>query len=183
MLDDAQAAQAPDDNGIVQPMALPMHGDLQSPYCYAWVHRIGRRPASRGADFGRPLPVLCWLSGMVRAYARSPRAGAAVGGGARGGRTGRPADPAGTVGIRDTPFQDELVWHVCLSGGCTDVLFFNPDGRAADDAAMDADLAALQEQTGDAATLRPLTADAVPFTARRCWSAGRRRRADGGCTG
>ena len=164
VLDDAQAAQAPDDNGVVQPMSLPMHGDLQSPCCYAWVHGIGRPPASRGADFARPLPVLCWLSGVTRACARSlqpvlPWLAA------KSWTDGSPRNPAGTVRIRDTPFQDELLWHVCLSAGCTDVLFFNPDGHPADDAAMDADLAALQRQAEDAPSLRPLTTAPVAYAA------------------
>jgi hypothetical protein len=162
VLDDAQAADAPDDNGIVQPMSLPMHGDLQSPCCYAWVHRIGRPPASRGADFTKPLPVLCWLTSMARAYARSPQP-VLPWLAARSWTDGTAANPAGSVSIRDTPFQDELVWHTCLSAGCTDVLFFNPDARPADDAAMDGDLAALQKQAGDAPSMRPLSTGAVPF--------------------
>ncbi len=164
VLDDAQAARAPDENGIVQPMRLPLHGDTQSPYCYAWVHGIGRRPASQGADFRRPLPVLCWLASSVRAYARSRRP-VLPWVAAKSWTDGSARDPAGTVGLRDTPFQDELVWHVCLSGGCTGVLFFNPDGRPADDAAMDADLAALARATGDAPAIRPLATDAVPYAA------------------
>ena len=164
VLDDAQARQAVDDNGVVQPQSLPMHGDVQSPCCYAWVHKVGRPPADRGADFGQPLPVLCWLTGVVRAYARSPQP-VLPWVAARGWTDPSPAHPQGSVPIRDSPFQDELVWHVCLSGGCTDVLFFNPDGRPGDDAAMDADLAALQRQAGDAASLRPLTTDAVPYAA------------------
>ena len=158
VLDDRAAADAPDDNGVVQPAtAGTMRGDLQSPYCYPWVHGIGRPPANRGADFGRTLPVLCWLTGGVRAYARTPVA-VLPWVSAKGWTDGH-------VGIRDTPWQDELLWHVCLSGGCTDVLLFNPDHRPADGAAADGDLATLQREAGDAATLRPLTAAAVPFDA------------------
>ncbi len=164
VLDDRQAEQAPDDSGIVQPMALPLHGDLQSPYCYGWVHGIGRPPANRGADFAKPLPVLCWLTGGVRAYARSSEP-VLPWVAARSWTDGSAKHPAGTVGIRDTPFEDELVWHTCLSAGCTNLLFFNPDGRPADDAAMDADLATLQDRTAGAATLRPLTAEAVAYDA------------------
>ncbi len=164
VLDDARAAQAPDDNGIVQPMSPPMHGDTQSPYCYAWVHKIGKPPANRGVDFGRPLPALCWLTGLVRAYARSPLP-VVPWLAAKSWTDGSDQNPAGSVAIRNTPFQDELVWHVCLSGGCTNVLFFNPDGPRADDIAMDDDLATLQRQTNDAPSLRPLTTEAVPFDA------------------
>ena len=164
LLDERQAADAPDDGGVVQPMGPPMHGDTQSPYCYGWVHGIGRPPADRGADFARPLPVLCWLSDTVRAYARTPRP-VLPWVAAKSWTDASPKRPAGTVAIRGTPFEDELLWHLCLGGGCTSVLYFNPDGRPADDAAMDADLAELQRQTGDAPSLRPLTTDAVPFTA------------------
>jgi hypothetical protein len=164
LLDDAHAHQAPDDGGIVQPMSTPMHGDLQSPYCYAWVHGIGRPPANQEADFTKPLPVLCWLTSAVRAYARSP-VPVLPWVAAKSWTDGSTTRPAGTVNIRDTPYQDELLWHVCLSGGCTDVLFFNPEGRPADDAAMDADLAELQRATGDAASLRPLTFEPVSFGA------------------
>jgi hypothetical protein len=164
VLDERSAAQAPDDGGVVEPMGLPMHGDTQSPCCYAWVHHIGRPPASQGADFTKPLPVLCWQASAVRAYARSPRP-IVPWIAAKSWTDGSPRDPAGSVGIRNTPFQDELVWQVCLSGGCVNVLFFNPDGRPADDAAMDADLAALQQQTGDAPSFRPLTTDPVPYGA------------------
>jgi hypothetical protein len=164
VLDDKQAAQAPDDNGVVQPMSLPMHGDMQSPYCYAWVHKIGQQPANQGANFAKPLPVLCWLTSFTRAYSHSPQP-ILPWLAAKSWTDGSAKNPGGSVRIRDTPFEDELVWHVCLSSGCTNVLFFNPDGRADDDTAMDADLAALQRQAGDAPSLRPLTTDAVPYGA------------------
>jgi hypothetical protein len=155
VLNEAQAAQAVDDDGNVQPMALPMHGNMQSPCCYAWVHKIGQRPCNQGADFRQPLPALCWITSMVRGYAQSPE----------------PMLPwiaarswtDGHVLIANTPYQDELVWQVCLSAGCTDVLYFNPDARAADDAAMDGDLAALERQARRSPTLTPLTTAAVPF--------------------
>jgi hypothetical protein len=162
VLDDQHAMEAPDDNGVVQPMALPMHGDMQSPCCYAWVHRIGRSAANQGADFAKALPVLCWVSSAVRAHARSPEP-VLPWVAAKSWSDGTPGNPRGSVGIAGTSFEDELLWHVCLSGGCTDVLFFNPDGRPADDAAMDRDLAELERQTGDAASLRPITRDAVPY--------------------
>jgi hypothetical protein len=162
VLDDKQEIEAPDDNGVIQPMSLPMHGDLQSPCCYAWVHRIGHVPANQGADFNKPLPVLCWLSSMVRAYARSPQP-VLPWIAAKSWTDATSANPRGSVGIRDTAFQDELVWHICLSAGCTDVLFFNPDARPADDAAVDGDLAELQRESGDATSLRPIEKDAVPY--------------------
>ena len=109
--------------------------------------------------------MLCWLTGGVRAYARSPEP-VLPWVAARSWTDASAKNPAGTVGIRDTPFEDELVWHTCLSGGSTDVLVLQPRRVApADDAAMDADLATLQDRTGDAATLRPLTTDAVAYTA------------------
>jgi hypothetical protein len=156
VLNAVQAVQAVDDGGGIQPMALPMHGNVQSPCCYAWVHKIGRPPSNQGADFSNPLPALCWIVSMTRAYAQSPQ----------------PIVPwvaakswtDGSVPIANTPYQDELLWHVCLSAGCTDVLFFNPDSPAADNAAMDADLAALQQQAGDSPTLVPLTRAAVAYT-------------------
>ena len=155
VLDAAAAQQAPDDMGCIQPMALPMHGDTQSPYCYAWVHDLAKSPAGQGADFTKPMPILCWLTSMVRAYAKSPQ----------------PILPwlaakswtDGHVPIVNSPYQDELLFHICLSAGCTEILFFNPDSPTADNQAIDHDLADLQRQTNNSPTLAPLTTAAVPY--------------------
>jgi hypothetical protein len=159
------ATQAPDLNGVFHPAVLPMHGDTQSPVYYSQVGNIGQpwqpwnTPVS--PDWSQPMPILCAQVGAVRAYAAAglPIIPWINGKGCSGSPPTLPA-------MLNSAYWDELVFHLCLSGGTTNLLLWNPNDGATqypDAAALDADLQSLQAATGNSPTLRPLTAAAVPY--------------------
>ena len=157
ILSASAAFQAPDFNGCVQPMGAPLHGDLQAPSFYGGVGNIGSpgNPGGQGADWSKPMTVLNWEVSSARAYAQ----GAAPVMAWLAGKTWNGSR------LANSPYWDELLYHVMLSTGSTDLNLWDADtsNTQNDCATADSDLATIAGQAGNSPTLTPLTLNAVPY--------------------
>jgi hypothetical protein len=156
--------RARDLNGCRQTESEPLCGTHQSPGIYGQIRSLAVRGNNDGTDpdFTKdPLATIAWEAGTMRALVLGSSHPILPWFCARSWR----GDSSGTTYLAGTPYWDELIYHSMLSGGCVNCLFWDPNPPAADVKAMNDVLAALQSQTNNSKSLKPLTTDPVPYNA------------------
>ena len=177
-------AVIPDANGVLQHTAGESYGNCQSPVVYGTVLDIAVRMP--GPDWKSPMTAVIWGTNHVRSAARSSPMPILPWVAFRSW----PGDnrERQTVPWANTDYWQESIYHTMLSGGCNNVLFWNPRARVgagsppphgtsgpADADAMNAAMAELERQAGNEPLVRPLTTAAADYAAGALVSAARTR--------
>ena len=132
-----------------------LSGSHQSPPVYGMVGQLGapfNRNDGSNPDFSKPMPSVILAANTMRLCAAS----------------GAPSIPwvasesfttlgGCPVPVGKTPWHAEMIIQAMLSGGCTNLLYFNAGGLASDDLELETILADVAARCDNAASLKPLS--------------------------